>query len=268
MASDRDACLEAGMNNHIGKPFDLNHLVSVLLKHAGSHTPVLPALPANTTLSLDRAAPAQSTDALLDSEAALQRLSGMTSLYVKLAREFHADLQDTVLEYRRLIAASLPKDAVRHLHTLKGTAATLGAMRLSEFARALEAHWKDNAQGALKDHQADELEWVVESTRAALAQVIAQFGETKAKTTRDAAKADSSGVADVQGLLAELDGLESLLKHSDLQALDRFATLRSQLEDLELDHFPALEQAFQDLDLPAALVACRTIATQLGSVNA
>ena len=32
MASDRDACLAAGMDDHVGKPFELDHLVSTLLK--------------------------------------------------------------------------------------------------------------------------------------------------------------------------------------------------------------------------------------------
>ena len=35
MASDRAACLEAGMNDHVGKPFDLDHLVVMLLRYAG-----------------------------------------------------------------------------------------------------------------------------------------------------------------------------------------------------------------------------------------
>jgi len=32
MASDREECLAAGMNEHVGKPFDLPHLVSLLLE--------------------------------------------------------------------------------------------------------------------------------------------------------------------------------------------------------------------------------------------
>ncbi|MCB8748100.1 response regulator [Rhodoferax sp. U2-2l] len=35
MASDRDACLAAGMNDHVGKPFDLQHLVRLLLEITG-----------------------------------------------------------------------------------------------------------------------------------------------------------------------------------------------------------------------------------------
>ena len=35
MASDREACLAAGMTDHVGKPFDLPHLIHVLLTHTG-----------------------------------------------------------------------------------------------------------------------------------------------------------------------------------------------------------------------------------------
>ena len=39
MASDRAACLEAGMNEHIGKPFDLNDLVAMLLRMSAHGNP-------------------------------------------------------------------------------------------------------------------------------------------------------------------------------------------------------------------------------------
>jgi CheY-like chemotaxis protein len=32
MASDRDDCLQVGMNDHVGKPFELDHLVATLLR--------------------------------------------------------------------------------------------------------------------------------------------------------------------------------------------------------------------------------------------
>ena len=35
MQSDRTACLQAGMDEHIGKPFELNHLVATLLSLCG-----------------------------------------------------------------------------------------------------------------------------------------------------------------------------------------------------------------------------------------
>ena len=35
MAADREKCLNAGMNDHIGKPIDPDELFSVLLRWAG-----------------------------------------------------------------------------------------------------------------------------------------------------------------------------------------------------------------------------------------
>ena len=43
MATDREACLAAGMNEHVSKPFDLDQLVSTLLRHAGRATAPTPS---------------------------------------------------------------------------------------------------------------------------------------------------------------------------------------------------------------------------------
>jgi CheY-like chemotaxis protein len=36
MASDREACLAAGMDEHVGKPFEIDHLVRTLLRFCGT----------------------------------------------------------------------------------------------------------------------------------------------------------------------------------------------------------------------------------------
>jgi CheY-like chemotaxis protein len=43
MASDRQACLQAGMDEHVGKPFSLPQLVSVLIRLTGHAVPSAPA---------------------------------------------------------------------------------------------------------------------------------------------------------------------------------------------------------------------------------
>ena len=54
--SDRDECLAAGMNDHVGKPFDISHLTDVLLRQiarvqasAPSHAPYAPPMPEDQT---------------------------------------------------------------------------------------------------------------------------------------------------------------------------------------------------------------------------
>jgi HPt (histidine-containing phosphotransfer) domain-containing protein len=277
MASDREACLDAGMNDHVGKPFDLDHLVSVLLKHTGFQPPALPiatqqgsssAIETLATLLPTAAEPAQPISAMIDTQAALQRLSGMKPLYVRLMREFVTELDGTVTEYRRLIAASLLADATRQMHTLKGTAATLGATPLSDFARALEMHCKDPTKAVLKTHQVNELQAIVDATREAVVQVIAHFEDANTSKLPKQSQVSPVDPAETNTLLEQLAELEKLLTQSDLHALERFATFRPHWEAMEIAQFSAFEQALNDLDLPAALILCRDISVRVQTIVA
>ena len=75
MASDREACLAVGMNEHVGKPFDIDHLVAVLCKQAGRQE-----APKNTVTAAEAPLPAGVGEAAVaagvDISAALKRLGG------------------------------------------------------------------------------------------------------------------------------------------------------------------------------------------------
>jgi CheY-like chemotaxis protein len=43
MAAERQECLDAGMNEHVAKPFELNHMVQVLRHQAGWQDKLKPA---------------------------------------------------------------------------------------------------------------------------------------------------------------------------------------------------------------------------------
>ena len=162
MASDREDCLEAGMTDHIGKPFDLNFLINLLLQKTGfqpvpsSTTQESPAVLAPTapTAPTAPAAPMAKSGANdngpveVDLEKALSQLDGLTDLYIDLAQQFIEELEGAVAEYRRALSASVLSDAIRQMHTLKGTAATLGVMPLSLLALDLERVCKESTQPA------------------------------------------------------------------------------------------------------------------------
>ena len=187
MASDREDCLDAGMNDHVGKPFDLNYLVKVLLQTTGFQVvatplaeeepqpqtqPPLPTPPAppKDERAAAAAMPVPRLDGQIevDLETALQNLEGMKELYVDLAEQFIGELENTVFEYRHALSESKVADATRQMHTLKGTAATLGVMALSKLALDLEQTCKAATSPTEPLARAAELESMVNAAIAAL----------------------------------------------------------------------------------------------------
>jgi len=133
MQSDKEACLAAGMNDHIGKPFDIGYLVQVLRKQCGRE-PYQPASGDNKEVP-----ETGTTGDGLDVEGAIRALGGDRTLYVHILRAFLAELEGLPAILAQQLAEGERMDAKRTLHTLKGTAATIGAMALSEAARIGEA---------------------------------------------------------------------------------------------------------------------------------
>ncbi len=172
MDSDRQQCLAAGMDDHVAKPFSMRELVARLVQHtrgAGPRAgPTSPSLSTSTRLA-DRAETKDamtsahaaisgtipstegpgisgpkscptSSPPLLDAPGALARLDGDRSLYEQLLPLFDAEVQRTVAEFARLRGEAGSGPALARLaHALKGTAATVGAMRLAEAAANVEA---------------------------------------------------------------------------------------------------------------------------------
>ena len=128
MESDRQACLAAGMRDHVAKPIDVEQLVACLLRHAA---PAAAARPAP-------AAPPVSATALLDIDAALRRLGGRQALYDRLVASFAQDAPAEMSTLSRHFGEGRRADGLRGLHTLRGLAAAVGASALAAEAGRLE----------------------------------------------------------------------------------------------------------------------------------
>jgi signal transduction histidine kinase/CheY-like chemotaxis protein/HPt (histidine-containing phosphotransfer) domain-containing protein len=135
MKADLDACLAAGMNDHITKPVDRSVLAATLRKW----------MPASARLSgTDRPETVSEPDALLprlpglNVEGALARLGvGFDALRRMLLR--FADGQAvTVADLRAAVDAADADRAAKHAHALAGGAGNLGADALREACKALE----------------------------------------------------------------------------------------------------------------------------------
>jgi signal transduction histidine kinase/HPt (histidine-containing phosphotransfer) domain-containing protein/ActR/RegA family two-component response regulator len=145
---DRQRCLDAGMNDHVGKPVDPERLYTALLRW-------LPKLPNSVQPVTIKAPPCDETAlhlALsgisgLDVAMGLNLVRGNISKYVNLLKIFvdgHGD--DAAALQQHWIAGEFK--AITHLaHTLKGVAATLGIEEVQQCALALELKITEQASG-------------------------------------------------------------------------------------------------------------------------
>ncbi len=138
MASDREACLVAGMNDHVGKPFELGDLVSALRRHTGRED--LAAAPARPgpSLSLAPGVLEQAQRCGIELASAVERLGGNTGVYGRMLRTFLKDLPDSLAQLQGHAEQAAWPQAALVMHTLKGLAGMLGLRGLYATAGSAE----------------------------------------------------------------------------------------------------------------------------------
>ena len=153
MAADRDLCLEAGMNNHVGKPFDLQHLVQVLRAEVGwqSAAPALEAAARAQDQPPETRLDQLAANAGVDLKAAIARMAGREDLYLRMLPKFLDNLAALPPKLRSLQATGQYQEAALKMHSLKGTAGTLGAMALAAQASLAEQQLKADPNPPLAD---------------------------------------------------------------------------------------------------------------------
>jgi PAS domain S-box-containing protein len=279
LESDRQACLAAGMNDHIGKPFELNQLVNALLHHTGRQaastreTPTPPSDQPNDSQTLDNEplekTRGQSDD--LDIESALKRMGGHVNLYRQALASFVQELALWINPFEACLAQGRTEEAARQLHTLKGLAATLGARKLSAFAAQAEGLLKNNetmdgtARLQTQAHQA------IEEARRALQAVLHRLvpPASSASAASAAPGPEPMPTAMMPETTLALHRLSSLLQASDLSATLVFEQLRSQqgaaLGTAQPTAWAALQTAIESLDFARAHAECASLLNNLNT---
>ncbi len=129
MASDREQCLAAGMNDHIGKPFVVAQMTAAISRHARHYRREHPA-----------SAPAL---VAIDIKDAITRTIGDQKLLKLVMVEFMNSYGDAAGVLTELLAGGALYDIAKKAHDLKGVAANIGAKSLAAAAEALQKAAED-----------------------------------------------------------------------------------------------------------------------------
>jgi CheY-like chemotaxis protein len=260
MVSDREACLAVGMNDHVGKPFDLNDLVRVLRRNA-QWSDALAAL-VSAELNLAQSLVQAASVAEVDLNAALSRLGGKQDVYRRMLTIFLSDLQAMPVQLlgfaQNMAQGAASDDAKRLLHTLKGLAATLGAMALSNEAATAEKIMTASPSAKLVLTTAEQAGSAITKALPGLQALLAALQQDHPHAT-DRANAVAAHSLDRPALLAALEAMQRLLETSDMESMNTMAELQQQFGGAIGDEIAALEAAMADLDFDAALPLCKAL---------
>jgi len=276
MASDRESCLAAGMNDHIGKPFELNALVAMLLGYARgtTHADASAAPVAASTIWTNPGEPLSTADEVLDVGVAVERLGGNTELFAQIAGSFLEEISTLPERLEAMFGLADLSAATRTLHTIKGLSSTVGANRLAAICRRAESALKTaTREASVPDAQAiaalqkDLLQGVYRTTQA-LEQAILELTSDQTNPALCAVHGDAASHApDVEAILAGLKSLQTLLIESDMGAIDAHRQLlrdHARAIGPRLDNLNAAMAAF---DFQQGVVQCDVLIREFAASN-
>ena len=213
---DRQACLQAGMNDHVAKPVDPEKLYAALRRWLPGA-----AVPADGVsmggrsdeLSLAHGEADLPPMAGLDAGLGLSLLGGRADLYQRVLRQFVRHYGDRLTDLEAHLSPDDPAALQAAAHSIKGAAMAIGAVRLPQLAQGLEASVGDHRPAAEIAASCAamlrELESLVSSIRENL-----QGSQTLPAPLDDAAPSGE-----------DLDRLEQLLHSADYRSVGEFRQL-------------------------------------------
>jgi HPt (histidine-containing phosphotransfer) domain-containing protein len=207
MTGDREECIEAGMDDYITKPIDINELYSTLVKWIKPGERMIPDV--DTSQKILQADEKQIEDTQLptlpgiDVEAALIRVGGNRKLYKKLLIIFRDDYSNSFHEIKTALDNENLEEAERLVHNIKGGAGHIGISKLYEIAGELET--------GIRMRETDRYDSMLKKYSKELSIVLTTLKDLEPDEDRNKAE----GVSDTRAASPEelVELLEGLIPH-------------------------------------------------------
>ena len=246
LSEERDATLAAGMNDFLAKPLDIEDMVAKLRLYLPERpAKALPETAAATPPPRQQTAdPADQGDfpaiAGIDNVRVARLLGHDRVYFLRLLRLFIEEFESLPQQLGVDLARNDRETAIRRVHTLKGSAGNLGMMDLMRTAASLEAALREDAPN---------LDALIEPLSAELGALI----EASAPWLSEAPAADAASTAPPLDP-AQLEALQSALRHHDLAAINLHTSLEAALAGVfDAPTCKALAQAIGHLRFEEAL---------------
>ncbi|WP_165672155.1 PAS domain S-box protein [Metapseudomonas otitidis] len=247
---DRRTCLEAGMNDHVGKPVDIQQLTRVLLfwTGGGARAPLEPPPP--------RAEP--DAQVLLEPPASiLSRFADNLTLLQTVLVSFREETEHQLDQLQQARDDADLRGVLAVLHGIKGSTGTMGARALSHLAMELESR----GRGLTPDTAAPFLEdpsWLLQ-LRALLVESNQQLLEQFQVDALVGQGQEPLPALDEGAWREVLQQTLELLASGSIQALDRARELKGRAPESLQEAAAAFAARVERLDFQGAQALARDL---------
>jgi len=252
MTEEVQRCLEAGMNDHVGKPIDPDTFFATLARWTRERPREVVPVSARTSDQGEITVPGIEG---VDVRGGLERIAGNTRLYRDLLTQFATRQGSAAARIQAALASGDRTQAERLAHTLKGAAGNLGIQQIFDSAGNLEAAIRESSDG---------VEGMVKELALALDRQARNI--LKGLQAETSATAKPARSADAVEILAAVARLRELLEANDADAPEAYAHLAELLPGtVDASGLEALGAAVKAFDFETALVHLNEIAKRSGA---
>ena len=255
--SDQEACLQAGMNAHLGKPLDSEKIIECILHFTKpTSASVLQQPNVIATIKDDTGADHKTLESIL------KRFGGNATFFKRLLTSFETNFEQQLLSLQDAVDKKDWDALLALLHTLKGTSGTAGLSSLYQMVCELEtgfklAHARTDARcETLSIGLVSNLRQLAMSELSDIHRLLATLPEESAATPL---------VVSTEKLNLKLTQLKRYLKAGNLKAIDMAQDLKvilqgngSVQEELQM-----MSDAVEALDFETAIVQLTSLMEKL-----
>ena len=238
MVTDKAACIEAGMDDHIAKPIDIDNVVRIIRRRCGFKG--APKTRSGSTISVKpRTVPTEFDKALI-------RLGNNTSLFANVGKKIIAESGILLDEIKQHLANGAGSAAAAALHKLKGLAATVGIARAAEIAGRMETELRKTGRLTDPPDAINLLEAALTDGGRELEAIIGAFLPSSSEAS------PMTGVTDRGVIRARAAELDALLKSANMRATAVCSELLARLDNDDSTQLKQVADAIDRLDFKQA----------------